>query len=168
MTFAVRFSAALLLAGLALVSVSNNGFAQGEPWFFDTYVDPMTDNVHAFAGSTLSDGATIGFFCEKGNPVSEFIVQVKTREFDLLPAGITKVAWRIDNGPAHEEIWGTSPTAKGEGVMNFGESGYEFARAAAVAQDRIVFRNRNGIVIFGAKGSTISIAQLAEFCDLPR
>ena len=52
------------------------------------------------------------------------------------------------------------------GAVTFGQNAYKFALAVARAQERIVFRNANGTVVFDAKGSTKAIKRMLEFCGL--
>lgn len=166
MTRAVQLSAALLLAGLALVSLPREVWAQNSPWRFSTSIDPITDEP---AGTVLSvhfNGGRIIFTCEAGDPRSKFLVRASTGSRDEHPRGEVEVVWRIDDGKPRTETWEADWISTTRGVGTIGQSAYEFALAVARAQVRIVLRNINGTAIFNTDGSTKAISQLLELCGL--
>lgn len=161
-----RFAAALLLAGLVQISLPGVVWAENRPWELESSYVPVADQFRFSVTSLHMDGGMVILFCLAGNPKSNFGAGVFTESGDEYPNGEVAVSWRIDKGTVHDEIW-TAVTSKAQvGVVTIGDDAYDFALAVASAQNRIVFRNPNGRVVFDAKGSTKAISQLLGLCGL--
>jgi hypothetical protein len=160
-----RIAAALLLAGLVQVSLPSAVSAQNIPWRFATSVDPITDDVFGDVSSGHFDGGYVIFGCAKGGSLDNFFIIASTQKFDSRTKRNVKISWRVDNGPAREEIWEAETSRERGGNLSVGRSAYEFALAVGGAQRRIVFRDPNGTVVFDAKGSTKAVRQLLKHCE---
>ena len=162
----VRFAAVFLLAGLVQVALSGVVSAQNTPWKFFPRIDPVTDKVSGHVVSVTTD-RSIAFACQKGEPVEVFFAEVETGVSDGVSGRDVEVAWRTDDGAVRNEIWKASEFKNQIGGVEIaGQSAFEFALAVARAQNRVVFRDPNGTLVYDAKGSTKAISQMLEFCGL--
>ena len=162
----VRYMAILIFAGLVQISLAGAVSAQNIPWKFSSKIDPVTDQV---GGSVTSATANsfVDFSCIKGEPVGEFLALVDLGDADVYSADEVEIAWRTDNNAVRNETWEankTSDTSVGVGIV--GQKAFDFALAVAGAQNRIVFRNPNGTLVYDAKGSTKAIVKLLKLCGL--
>lgn len=166
MTRAVRLSAAMLLAGLGLVVLPGTGWAQNTPWQFSNRVDPLTDKASATVLTVHAGGAFVSFTCVRGDDRNRFLAFGSTKESDRHPSGSVEIAWRIDSEQALRQSWESNTLVGNGGVVAIGAQAYEFALGVAKAQNRVVFSNSNGTVVFNAHGSTNAIRQLLSFCEI--
>jgi len=164
-----RFATAILLAGMAQVSVLGAVSAQGLPWRFSSEIDPLTDRAIALA-STLNEAREfISFACTRGKPASRLSVSVHQEKFKPPSADQINIAWRVDKGEVRHELWHWDKIGDvGRAVEFTGQSAYEFALAVMRARERVVFRTPGGTSVYDAKGSTKAISQMLEFCGLKK
>ena len=169
MTLAVRLSAALLLAGLGLVSLPGEVWAENTRWKFQIFTDSFTDVNSGSVFSSHLNGGHIFFLCQQGKPIDKFLAFVVTVDSDrYFEDKIIEVTWRTDKGAVHRENWHRNLDRSGGGVVINAQQAVSFARSVMRANERIIFRNPNGTIEFDAKGSTKAISQLFDFCGLPQ
>ncbi|NNE85563.1 MAG: hypothetical protein HKN28_16490 [Alphaproteobacteria bacterium] len=161
-----QFATVVLLAGVAQVSLASESLAQNIPWRFSSEIDPLTDKAGGSA-TAATKISIVDFSCVKGEPIGEFLVLVDLGDTDVYSKDELEVAWRTDNNAVRNEIWEANKVSVDSvGVGVLGQKAFDFALAVAGAQNRIVFRNPNGTLVYDAKGSTKAISQLLEFCGL--
>lgn len=167
MTWAVRLSAAFLLAVIVLLMLPGFGEGYALAWEFHSSKDRITDEGIGFSYDRKSNGAIISFQCKLNRTIEHFIARVQTTQSDFPIENQDKVAWRIDDQRAQTGYWFSGSSRVG-GTYTTGESAIKFALAASRARQRIVFRNSNGTVEFDARGSTKAITRLLEYCGIKR
>lgn len=161
-----KFAAVIFLAGLMQAFSVNSATAQNHPWEFSSIVDPITDLAKGRINNLHADGGFISLRCTKGAAAASFLVWAGSKPYLVNDEEPIEIAWRIDNTPARNEVWLTLGTSNRGGAVALGASAVEFALAIGRAQERIVFRDGRGTVVFGAKGSTKAVAQLLDFCGI--
>ena len=162
----VRCLAALILAALVQISLVGAGSAENIPWKFSSKIDPVTDRVGGAVTSATAN-SIVDFSCIKGEPVGEFLALVHLGDTDVYSANEVEIAWRTDKNAVRNEVWEankTSDTSLGVGIV--GQKAFDFALAVAGAQNRIVFQNPIGTLVYDAKSSTKAMAQLLKLCGL--
>ena len=161
-----RFVTALLLAGLAPISLPGAVWAQATLWQFSSRVDPLTHEGWAGVTARVSGGGSLRIVCSNNSSTKKYFVFARQKEFEPPPTGQVEIAWQVDKGAVRNDVWETDPSTNFGDVQIIGQRAYEFALAVLLVQERLLFRTPGGTAIYHAKGLNKAMKQMFQFCVL--
>lgn len=159
---------AVVAGGMVLALV---GSAQGaEPgvdqWGVVTKTDPITDDERVTAGVVEGGGLGVLFQCSQGRFGAVLIPNTPRLEMEFITMdSTTTVEWRVDDAPAHEEVWNTISGGADSSYAVATLKSQEMAEAVKSAKDRLVVRVHGATGIFPVEGAREHISKAQSSCS---
>lgn len=176
MTRAVRLSAALLLAGLALVLMPGEVWAENEAWRFGKVNEPSSNKPGGIAASILfydkvspfpyGYADIIAFACVRDAPVSEFGAVVSVVYDNQYPWGDYTVVWKVDDGPETKAIWQPNTEIRNMGLVLVGQQALDLALEIANGKKLVKIKTPRGTIVNDLKSAKKIIGRLIKYCRL--
>ncbi len=176
MTRAGRLSAALLLAGLALVFPPSDAWAGNEPWELRKVADFITKKPRAEVFSVQFYGVRepvrpqytdlIGFVCLRDAPVSEFGAFVSVVYNNTYPLGDYTVISKVDDGRERKTVWQPNPENRNDGLILVGQQAFDLALEIANGKDQLMIETPRGVIVNDLKDAKKSIGRALRHCRL--
>lgn len=176
MTGAARIVAMFLLAGLAVVFLRSDAWAENEPWELRKVVDTRTKKPRAEVFSVQFYGAResvlpqytdlIGFVCLRDTPVSEFGAFVSVVYNNTYPLGDYTVISKVDDGRERKTDWQPNPDNRNLGLILVGQQALDLALEITNGKHQVIIETPRGVIVNDLKNAKKNIGRALRHCRL--